>query len=178
MASSFKNLIRPSGLWAAELTGRLKTLEDIVDLRQGRLGALVFGSSNQSIANSSNTILDGWDTVVYDDLGFFNEFEPDIFTIPVTDPVIERVQLYFQYSWQPDASGRRTWFLEQTDSGGVRGGIASNGMQPQAAVSLADQAYSMPIECVPGDYFRIIASQDSGDALLLSLLGFGITVAK
>jgi hypothetical protein len=175
MAHSFNNLIKPSTLWAEEVTNRVKALEDAPP---GIFGALVYGSEFQSIANSSNTIVEDWDTVVYDDLGFFNIIQPDILTIPDTDPVIERVQIYYQYSWQPNVTGIRSFFIEQTDIGNIRGGIADAGIQTQAAAPLLQTAYSMPIPCVPGDYFRIITRQESGIALLLGLQGFGITVAK
>jgi hypothetical protein len=176
MALSFRNFIKPTSLWAVEITDRLKALEDLVGTRVD--GALVFGSTPQSIPDDTPTDVEDWDTVVYDDLDFFDIGTPDIFTIPVTDPVIERVQLYFQYSWQPNVAGNRSFFLEQNDVGNVRGGLAGSGDARGGGVAYVETVYSMPVSCEPGDTFRMVVTQDRGDALLLGLQGFGITVAK
>jgi len=141
-------------------------------------GALVYGTVFQSIPSGVATDVADWDTVVYDDLGFFNLASPSLFTVPLTDPVIQRVQLYFQFTWQPNATGLRNFFLEQNGVGGVRGGIIQNGTPPSAAAPLGETAYSMPIPCVPGDTFNLVVNQDSGIALALSLLGYGIAVAR
>lgn len=141
-------------------------------------GALVFAAAPQAIPDATPTTINTWDSIVYDDAGFFDTGAPDRFTIPVTDPVISRVQLYFQYSWQPNAAGFRQHFLEQNGVGGVRGGIAQAVPVVSAASPLSDTLYSLPLDCVPGDVFSMTVQQNTGGSIVVVLLGFGIKVAR
>lgn len=141
-------------------------------------GALVYGSTFQSIPTGVPTDVTDWNTEVYDDLDFWSAGAPGLFTIPNVTPAIERVQVYFQYTWQPNATGLRNFFLEQNGGGNVRGGIIENGLFPSAAAPLGTTSYSMPFEVSAGDTLGLVVNQDSGISLALTLLGFGITVAK
>lgn len=141
-------------------------------------GALVTGSAPQSIPDATPTTINQWDTIVYDDAGFFDPLFPDRLTVPVTDPLISRVQLYYEFSWQPNATGFRQQFLEQNGVGGVAGGIALAIPVVGAAAPLSASLYSMPIECEPGDVFTMVAQQNSTLSIVVVLLGFGIKVSR
>ncbi|MCF8467411.1 MAG: hypothetical protein K9G33_08435 [Sneathiella sp.] len=120
-------------------------------------GALVTKSANQSVANSSNMAL-GWNSESYDTGGFHdNSVNNSRLTVPGG---VSKVIVSGQVRWDSNTSGAREILVEKNGSATYDGRPFRHiGAQPGRTI----QGFVSPVLAVtPGDYFEMIAWQDSG----------------
>lgn len=129
-------------------------------------GAEVRATGSQNVGTVIGALI--YNTEVYDDLGFADlGVDNDRLTIPVTNPQITRVQLSGFTRWnntQGGQTGVRQVNISKNGSSGVGGdGISIRRENPLSA-SAFDGLYtftSLPQEVVPGDFFQLLALQNS-----------------
>ena len=122
-------------------------------------GALVTMTSNQSIANNSNTAI-AWDNEAYDTDGFHdNAVNNSRLTVPGG---VTKVIVSGQIRWDSSAAGTREILLEKNGSGTYAGRPFEH---MEAQTNRTMQSFVSPVLAVTGgDYFELIVWQDSGGA--------------
>ena len=130
-------------------------------------GALVSRIGSQVISNSISASI-VWDTAEYDDLGFtdIGGATPQRLTIPVTDPVIERVIIGGRVEWSVAGGGivQLTQLQNFTNfpSAAFPGGVFELDDSAAGTLENRQSISSAPISVVPGDFFEHQVLQNSG----------------
>lgn len=122
-------------------------------------GALLTRSTDQSISDNSNTAV-GWDGEAYDTDGFHdNSVNNSRLTVPAG---VSKVILSAQIRWDSNTSGTREILLHKNGSASFDGRPFQH-IEAQSGRTV--QGFVSPVLSVtPGDYFELIAWQDSGGA--------------
>lgn len=120
-------------------------------------GALVTKSANQSISNNTNTAL-SWNSEGYDTDSFHdNSTNNSRLTVPSG---VSKVILSGQVRWDSNTSGTREILVEKNGSGTYDGRPFQH-IGAQSGRTM--QSFVSPVLAVsPGDYFELVAWQDSG----------------
>ena len=129
-------------------------------------GAEVRASSGQNVGTVIGALT--FNVEVYDDLAFADlGVDNDRLIIPVTNPQITRVQLACFTRWnntQGGQTGVRQVNISKNGSSGVGGDGISVRRENPLSVGSFDNLYaynSLPQEVVPGDFFQLLALQNS-----------------
>lgn len=123
----------------------------------GHAGALVTLGSDHAVASGSNTVI-GWDAESYDTDGIHdNTVNNSRLTVPVG---ASKVIVSAQVRWDSNSSGTREILLYKNGSGTYAGRPFQH-IEAQADRTV--QSFVSPVLAVtPGDYFELVAWQDSG----------------
>ena len=125
----------------------------------GHAGALVKLSANQTIANNSNVVL-SWGGESFDTDGYHdNSTNNSRLTVPSG---VSKVIISGQARWDSNTSGTREILVQKN------GSTAYDGRPFQhlgAQTHFTMQSFVSPVLAVsPGDYFEMVAWQDSGSS--------------
>ncbi|NIT36981.1 MAG: hypothetical protein GTN49_10870 [candidate division Zixibacteria bacterium] len=145
-------------------------------------GAVVRGPNAQSIPPTVDQTIT-FNTVDYDDLGFFSATQPTRFTIPDVDPPINRVIFGGAHRFDSGGGGTRR-MLNLRKNGNQQGNfIFPAGAFQLSANSTGTQgnrgsASSGPTEVVAGDIFALTAEHDGAGSININFPAMWIWVVS
>jgi hypothetical protein len=125
------------------------------------------GSANQSIPNTTWTLVTGWDTEDFDDANAHSTTtDPSRTTVPVG---VTRGRFVFHPVWASSGAGvRYTAILRNSAGAMTSANIVTGSVATANDVTTASCTTSwMPV--TPGDYFEVMVYQSSGGALNLQM---------
>lgn len=121
--------------------------------------AMVTLNANQSIINNTATF-PTWNTVNYDEMGFFNGGSPTQFTIPSG---VSKIVIRGQVMWDVNATGTRT--VDILKNGASFAGRSVNIVNAASSGNTFQEITTPPIPVVAGDRLQLWLTQTSGAAL-------------
>lgn len=128
----------------------------------GFRGAMVRKSANQSISSGTNTPVT-WQTAIYDTSGIYSPSNPTRLTVPAG---VTKVRLAAQIVFGANATGKRDVLIQKNGSLNYDGRATTNTLPVTGTSQTMTVNLTSPVlEVTQGDYFEILAYQNSGGSL-------------